>query len=502
MNLVDDPWIPVLFETGSAGHVSLREAFSQGSDIADLTVRPHERIALMRLLICIAQAALDGPADRGEWLHCRERIPDAAQTYLSRWRHAFELFGNGQRFLQVPNLEPQPDCEPDIPMTKLDVAMATGNNATLFDNGGGAERAFQPGGAALALLTFQCFSPGGRIGIARWAGKPTGNGSSDHAPCISRSMLHTYVRGGDLCATVHLNALHKQQVRQLISWGCAVWERLPESQADKDRVVNATETYLGRLVPLSRAIRLWPNSERILNSNALAYPQHREVASTELLDENPKGTGRTVVSASVQKGIWRELSAITVKRTEGGGPLSLQNLSDDEDFDIWTGGLVASKAKLVDTVESVFHIPAAMAKEPGQRTYEAGVKLAENALQRVLRAISAYWREYSRTPGKKPNKEGLKEKVSGSKQTAERFFWTAVEQGLPDLLATVETGAESWSDTSWEKLVQRTARESVGAACPSGTPRQIRAFSKALQFLFSKVRNGKSNNPSGSAKNR
>src|SRR6185437_13584587 len=98
MNLAEEPWIPVLFADGSPGCVSLRAAFSRSSHIADLAVRPHERIALMRLLVCIAQAALDGPADRSDWLSCRERIADAADAYLSEWRHAFELFGDGQRF--------------------------------------------------------------------------------------------------------------------------------------------------------------------------------------------------------------------------------------------------------------------------------------------------------------------------------------------------------------------------------------------------------------------
>jgi CRISPR system Cascade subunit CasA len=500
MNLAEEPWIPVLFADGSPGCVSLREAFARGSHITDLAVRPHERIALMRLLVCIAQAALDGPADRSDWLSCRERIPAAVEAYLSGWQHAFELFGDGQRFLQVPNLEPQSGSQPDTPITKLDVAMATGNNATLFDNGGGTERIFEPVRAALALLTFQCFSPGGRIGVALWAGKPTGSGSSEHAPCISRSMLHTYVRGGDLCATVHLNVLHKQQVQELVSWGYPVWERWPQSSVDKDRIQNATETYLGRLVPISRGIHLRQNSERILNSNALAYPQQREATATELLKEGPKGTERTVVSASLEKATWRELSAITVKRTEGGGPLSLQNLSDDEDFDLWTGGLVAEKAKLVGTVESVFHVPAAMAREAGQRIYEAGVKLAERGLQRALGAVSAYWREYSRSAGKKPNKEGLKEKLGSSRQAAERFFWTVAEQGVPDLLAAVANGAESWSETPWGKLVQCAARESLEAACPSSTPRQIRAFSEALRFL--EVRNDKTSRRSGSKKNR
>src|SRR3954470_18553721 len=104
MNLVNDPWIPVVYRTGTPAKISLLDAFSQGEEIFDLPVRPHERIALMRLMICIAQVALDGPADHTDLLHCRKQMPQAATNYLEHWREAFELFGEGQRFLQVPNL--------------------------------------------------------------------------------------------------------------------------------------------------------------------------------------------------------------------------------------------------------------------------------------------------------------------------------------------------------------------------------------------------------------
>ena len=73
MNLTTDSWIPVVWNVGKPGTVSLREAFERGHEIQDLAVRPHERIALMRLLICIAQAALDGPADYAPLRKCFSR---------------------------------------------------------------------------------------------------------------------------------------------------------------------------------------------------------------------------------------------------------------------------------------------------------------------------------------------------------------------------------------------------------------------------------------------
>lgn len=63
MNLVKDPWIPVVMQDGTPELVSLRDVFAKGEEIADLAANPCQRIALMRLLICIAQAALDGPKD-------------------------------------------------------------------------------------------------------------------------------------------------------------------------------------------------------------------------------------------------------------------------------------------------------------------------------------------------------------------------------------------------------------------------------------------------------
>jgi len=212
MNLATDAWIPIVWSGDKPGIVSLREAFERGEEIRDLAVRAHERIALMRLLICVAQAALDGPEDYDGWRTCQHRIVPAALAYLDRWRHVFELFGSGQRFLQVAKLKkPGGKTKGDEggecnSTSKLDLALATGHNATLFDNAGGSQRAFAPAELALMLTTFQCFSPGGRIGVALWHGKETaGKGSSDHAPCLAGGMLHAFLLGDTLANTLWKN---------------------------------------------------------------------------------------------------------------------------------------------------------------------------------------------------------------------------------------------------------------------------------------------------------
>src|SRR5947199_7734554 len=78
-------------------------------------------------------------------------------------------------------------------------------------------------------------------------------------------------------------------------------------------------------------------------------------------------------------------------KNTNGGPAVLENVAGEVAFDMWVGGLVAAgNGKLVDTTESVFHIPPAMLHEMGQRVYEEGVKYSERFEYRLRRAISTY----------------------------------------------------------------------------------------------------------------
>jgi CRISPR system Cascade subunit CasA len=356
MNLTTDPWIPVLWNDGATRAATLADIFVRGHEIRDLAVRPHERIALMRLFLCAAHAALDGPADREEWEDCLARLPAAAGKYLQHWAPAFELFGDAQRFLQVANLKAtKGKDEESNSVSKLDMALATGNNPTLFDNSGGDGRAFPPEELALVLLTFQCLSPDGTIGVALWGNKPTHGwknypkpapGQSSHAPCLPGSMLHAFPRGANLLATIHLNLLPRDAVAALpgiSDLGRPVWEQMPSSPADKPSIANATQTYLGRLVPISRAIRLDTDGRGLLLANGADYPswpEGREASATIVVRTFKGQPDRFVLGASLDKAPWRELHALTVKSAfvkDAGGPLALNNLTGDQAFDLWVG---------------------------------------------------------------------------------------------------------------------------------------------------------------------
>lgn len=502
MNLTTDPWIPVVWMDAKLAMVGLHEAFQCGHEIQDLAVRPHERIALMRLLICIAQASLDGPADYDDWNACRPRIAPAALDYLNRWGHAFELFGDGQRFLQIANLKKPPtktgsDDDEGNSASKLDLALATGNNTTLFDNAGGPARAFTPGDLALLLLTFQCFSPGGRIGVALWDGSKTpGEGSSDHAPCIADNMLHALLRGDSLLDTLHRNLMAKRQAEQFFGndlWGKPVWQVMPTRLADTEAVANANHTYLGRLVPLSRAIWLADDCRSLTLANGLEYAPYKKSGWREptatIVPRMDKGQSvRVVLRASVDKAVWRELHALAVKAVSQsalGGPATLQNVSDEKEFDLWVGGLVANKAKLVDATESVFHVPSAMLAEKSQMVYEKGVQWAETTAFRLMKAVSACHKEL----GDNLDRPDMKDRRNKIQANAAAHFWTDIESAVPRLLdlaaAPERLGLKAeWHKTAWGQSVWRAARAAYERACPRETPRQIRAYALGQKHLF------------------
>jgi len=195
-----------------------------------------------------------------------------------------------------------------------------------------------------------------------------------------------------------------------------------------------------------------------------------------------------LLPASLEKAVWRELHALTVKavsQNTTGGPPALQNVGDEQAFDLWVGGLVTNKAKLVDTTESVFHIPATMLTEPSQRTYEDGVSFAEGNELHLRKAISTYHRELGDNLDR-AEMRNQRQRVQGK---ATFQFWTDVERRVSDLLAVAENPTvlgvdKSWHKTDWGRTVWRLTLVAFDRACPRETARQIRAYALGRKALF------------------
>ena len=477
MNLTLDPWIPVIGSDGRHQDLSLKALFQSADTICDLAVQPHEKIALMRLLICIAQAALDGPSDRTAWSWSRDAIQGAANRYLEKWSTSFELFGNGPRFLQVPQLRLINDKKPKTSATKLDLTLASGNNATVFDNAARAARAVSPERLALTILAFQCFATCGRIGVALWGDDETpGKGTCNHAPCTPSAMLHTYIRGDTLLDTVHLNLLTRDEVATLwpMGWGRPLWEMPVNAADDKKAIDNATGSYLGRLVPLSRTIQLEEDGIHIILANALDYSQpepSREAASTMVTKEG----NRFPMGAFLGRSIWRQLHMMTVKPRPGTdpicGPLALRNLASNQGCTLWTGALVTDKAKIEDLVEACYEIPPGMFTDAGRKLYEDGINLADQWEAALFHSLKEY-------------ADALKLKTGANIQ-AKRHFWTILETHVPTLLQLADSPdrVPDIKASKWADLARDAAYASYALVCSRLNSRQTQAFAFGLRRL-------------------
>ncbi len=473
MNLTDTPWIPVIRNNGNRERVSLITLFKEGEKIRDLAVNPPQRIALMRLLICITQAALDGPEDEKEWFSAKNTLGKHVIIYLEKWKGAFELYGSVP-FLQAINIEPLDNATLD----KLDFDLSAGNNSVLFDHEATPSGRSHPSEwCVLMLLTFQCFSPGGLIGTTLWGGNKTTK-TSEHAPAIEGSMLHTYIRGENLLITVWMNLITKEMVGKFpgMTFGRPIWE---DENIQKGSVVAAkdsTQSYLGRLVPLSRAVALDQEKNTFTLSNGLSYPKlpvQREPCATVVR----RGTGNNekdmYISVNLSRHPWRELMAVlSLKQTAMiGGAACLQHLFyiKSDRVDIWTGGMAADKGKILDVAEWNFSLPVEMLNTSPLLIYEKGVELARKGESSLRGAVKAW------------HKEMAVDSKNISYEKALVKYWAELDQHYLVLIHCVSESEPL--NQKWYSIIRRAMDSAFSEACPHTTPRQIQAFARAGKNL-------------------
>lgn len=482
-NLIDDPWIPVRWLDGRQIQVSLRDAFVHAKEIADLACTPHERVALIRLLVCATQAALGAPASH-HWLGWGKDIKTTIPDYISQWRTHFDLFGTGPRFLQVAvpaNADP-------VPASKLIPHLATGNNPTLFDHPGVLPRSLPADRLALALLSFQMFYP------------LYGAGYKGKGPCVDGNMVHAILQGDDLEATVRLNCLDEATIQTNFpaqGMGRPLWEL---NDGDKTHDEVATESYLGRLVPRHRNLWLLDDGTGFnLTSAALSYPTYPsaiEPSATIIVRKKGSDEIPLPLSARLDRALWRDLHCLAVERESANSlnaaPLVLQSHIEefaDSDLALWTGALVTDlKAKILDTLESTFTVPSKLFLSLSARNhYQSGVEHAENHSRRLYGAVKTY-------------AAALKHE-SPPTEAAQHFFWNSLNQRADilinlvrlhgtdtDPMGTADFGQrrEDGSFDPWTHLVRSAVNEAYRRTCPAQTPRQMKAFAAGLRVLAPK----------------
>ena len=482
-NLTSEPWIPVLAEADSGlgrREVSLLELFESAERIRDLALSPLERVAVMRLLVCITQAALQGPEDHEDWRRCLTKIKPEVSAYLQKWAPRFDLFGPFP-FLQVKNLEGKADTR----CAKLDIRLASGNNHTLFDHQDPEKpRRLEPKQLALNLLTYQCFSAGGLISLAKWGSEPTGtNRSSTQAPCAEGTPLLTILRGKNLSETIHYNLVPKKIVEKYLDplgqeFGVPVWEIDPPATRS-EAIHKLSRSYLGRLVPLSRAILIQEDCTHCILANGVEYPKLPEgiesLATVMATDATKKGKETwQYLRLTPEKHPWRDLGAVLALGQVGrlGSPWTLYNakfldLDPQSTVDLWVGGIIADRSKYLDVGEWVFAVPVALFVEGALEKYSRGVEYADLTQANLRDAVRAYCSE-------------LNIESAGPNRNAKLRYWSQLDQEYPLLIHI----ASYQSDIGkWENVCNQAAFSSLRESCFAQTPRQILALAKAQRVL-------------------
>src|ERR1700761_4844752 len=204
MNLLFDPWIPLRRRNGSVERAApwqITEAVGETPFVAPASVRADFDGALIQFLIGLLQTAWPPQSPR-DW---RQRFdaPPAAEALRQAFEPfalAFELFGDGHRFLQDLTLEQEAPSEERIERLLID---APGENTLKqgkdhFVKGGQIE-ALCPSCAAQALSTLQINAPSG--------------GQGHRTGIRGGGPLTTIVVGpGSLWQTVWLNVLEARDV--------------------------------------------------------------------------------------------------------------------------------------------------------------------------------------------------------------------------------------------------------------------------------------------------
>lgn len=523
MNVAFDRWIPVVNTAGKRELESLSAVLTEGEKFVDLAVRPHERVSLMRLFLCVAHAALDGPKDYDEWCEVPKNLPDAVRKYLDKWNDdehdVFELFHEERPWLQVAKLNLVPsdkDSDTDdekgwSTLNKLCFTRASGNNSTLFDHesNGGGMGAYADDEIALNLLTFQnFFVAGGKASSRLWGEVEMKNPPNPKGgPCAGKSILFTFLREKNLRESIHLNLNTYKDLKFLYGdsggWlGKPIWEMPIKSPNDSASISNATQTHLGRLVPQTRILCVNDDRKRVLLGAGFTYPKfqdenntfHPDIFATTIVNNNGE---RALLSAKPNIAIWRELHSLAVRRKDASGsnrgPLCLLNTADTSSCDIIVNAMITNPkqaAEIVDLVESVFHIPAPLFTPNGTEIYEAEVKNAEFWANRLGRAVEKYRREtdgdWENRLKRAKDKWALKERLHS---IATINYWTATEKNLQLLMNHIEaigTNNTVASNDLWRRKLFSAACEAYRTACGQETPRQMRAFAEGWKKLTAK----------------
>lgn len=480
-NLIDEPWIPV----ADVGRVSLQQIFSE-SHYRALGGNPVQKIALLKLLLAIAQAAAT-PDDEQVWRDLGvDGLASRCLDYLGKWHGRFYLYGE-RPFLQVPGIAAAALQSYGAVLPEV----ATGNTTVL--NQGQMERSLSDADKAVLLIGLMGFALGGKktdnsivlsvgyTGKRNDKGKPS---TGKPGPAIAHmGLLHNMLRGETLQQSLWLNLLTCRQVEQCQRYpqgvGTPPWEQMPAGE-DCEVARQLKTTLMGRLVPLCRFCLL--TDQGLHYSEGIAHANYKEGMSDPSIAVNYSGKDPKALWVNPEKRPWRELTALlgffAQQQSRGFECLQLKatvNRATEvvESFALWSGGLrVSSNAGEQyasgsdDFVESELWLHSAALGDIWfaqlQVEMTALDELAKNLYGRVIGYFKA-------------------QLVDGAELAAQttHLFWQLCERDFQSLIDRCDSG--DTGQQARQQLRHRFAgyaQQAYNRYCPKNTARQLDAWAR------------------------
>ena len=196
-NLLDDPWIPCKMMSNEYKMLSIKEVLYHSQEIFEInSENPLIMISLYRFLLAILHRNF-GPNNRENWIQIYKKgewDKNVLDQYFTRWHHKFELFNEPEhRFYQIEI----PEISKTTPITKINHALSSGNNAALFDHTWDSEVIpMNIEYVAGLLVAFQNYAVGGGRSIPY---------NYSHAPLISGMSI--LIKGSYIFETLMLNLI-------------------------------------------------------------------------------------------------------------------------------------------------------------------------------------------------------------------------------------------------------------------------------------------------------
>ncbi|RKQ57928.1 CRISPR-associated Cse1 family protein [Vogesella indigofera] len=480
-NLIDEPWIPI----ADVGRVSLAQLFGNPQYRA-LGGNPVQKIALMKLLLAIAQDATT-PDDEAGWQALSESdLAGSCLAYLEQWHHRFYLYGE-EPFLQMPAIARAEIKSYGTVMAEI----STGNTTVLSQ--GQQERVLDDADKALLLLVQMGFALGGtktdrsvrirrsnkaEVEVFKGKGKPSKPG-----PSVGfMGFLHNFVLGETLHQTLRLNLLTQANISASALYpgglGTPPWDSVPQGE-ECDIARHYKTTLQGRLLPLSRFCFL--TSEGLHYGEGLLHPDYADGGIDPSIAIKHGGSKPKVLWVNPGRRPWRELTGLLafLAGKEAFECLQLRvaesRLRDhDGMFAIWSGGLSVSdkmgeqgiKAE-DDYVESIVWLEAKVLAGDFWYTNLSTEMTSLDALARQLYACVLGYYKAQLVDGKP-----LAEQATA-------LFWQLCERHAQSLFDLCDSGEENRiARHELRKTFAANLHAAFDRLCPNQTARQLDAWAQ------------------------